>query len=219
MDSPHRNGTRTVDDGRFDRERQRRALQMWARKDSYEEIGRQLGCSGWVAKNLVKYGLANLEVPTTSTRRRQEAEALDQIERIVWGVVARPGYKVSNGHIVFEPQLGADGRAVPVADQTNRLAAIATLLHIQERRSRLNGLDAPGHVDVSVTLEAAIAAVELLEREADRAEAEMCAQATRCLPRSMDGPARPESSDSESDAKGSHRGSHPRWESAEEGGA
>jgi hypothetical protein len=46
-----------------------------------------------------------------------------------------------------------------------------------DRRAKLLGLDAPAQANVSVTLEAAIAAVEKLEREADHREAETPARA------------------------------------------
>lgn len=161
-----------------DRERQRRALQMWARKVTYADMGRQLGCSAWSAHNLVRRALENLDVPEAKERRVRDNEALDELERITWGVVARPGYRATPaGRLLFEPYIQDDqGRPVPVADQPTRLAAIGMLVRLQERRARLNGSDMPALLDINVSLEAAIAAVEVLEAEASLREAEVGTQ-------------------------------------------
>jgi hypothetical protein len=156
------------------RELQRRALDMWGRKMDYKQIGAELECSAYTAWHLVRQGLEVMDVPEARHRRAQENRGLDEMERTTWAVVARPGYQVSNsGRIVMEPEPDRDGRPVPQVDQAKRLAAIGTLLRIQERRARLNGLDEPAKVDVAVSLEAALAAVELLEAEAVRRESEM----------------------------------------------
>lgn len=173
---------------RLDGNRQRRALQMWGRKATVGDIALELGVSAAAAGQLVKRGLANMEVLGNRERRVQENEALDELERIVWDVVARPGYKVSNaGYIVFEPAPGPDGRPVPAMDEATRLAAIGTILRIQERRARLNGIDSRAKLDVSVSLEAAISAVEILEREAARQEAELRVRAVETLSRPVGG--------------------------------
>src|SRR5580658_8650682 len=70
-----------------DRERQRRALAMWARKVTYSEIARQMGCSAYTAHRIVRRALANLDVPEAVERKRQENEALDELERIFWSVL------------------------------------------------------------------------------------------------------------------------------------
>jgi hypothetical protein len=163
-----------------DRERQRRALAMWGRKVSYEQIGRELGCSAWSSWWLVHNGLEHLDAPEAVERRKQENLALDELERIMWGVIARPGYQVANsGRLVMDPEPGRDGRPVPLVDQSKRIAAVGQMLRIQERRAKLNGTDVPPRIDVSVSLEAAIAAVEVLEQEADRAEVEVLRPSAR----------------------------------------
>ena len=155
-----------------DRERQRRALAMWARKVPPAEMARQLGCSTYTANCLVRRAQAYLDVPEAAERRLQMNQALEEEERIAWAIVARPGYKISpSGRVVFEPERDAQGRAVPVVDQATRVAALAHLLRIHDRQARLNGLDEPTKIDVAVGLEAAMAAVLLLEQEADREEA------------------------------------------------
>lgn len=161
-----------------DRERQRRALSMWARKVTYADMGRQLGCSAWKAHDLVRRGLENLDVPEARERRARDNEALDELERITWGVIARPGYKITpSGRVLFEPYAVDDqNRPVPVYDQQTRLAAIGTLIRIKERSARLNGADAPALLDINVTLEAAITAVEVLEAEATLREREVGTQ-------------------------------------------
>lgn len=167
-----------------DRERVRDALAMWGRKVTYREIGNQLGCSAYTAFHLVKRGLEVMDTPDAQRRRVQENEALDQLERITWSVLARPGYRISNsGRIVFEPEIAPDGRQVPMPDQSVRVAAIGKLLNIQERRARLNGLDMPVRIDLTtVNLDAALMAVELLEREADKQEREVIEAQHRGLP-------------------------------------
>jgi hypothetical protein len=162
-----------------DRERQRKALQLWARKLTIPAIAREMGVSGWMAKKLVDRGLDHLDVPEAKVRRAQENEALDELERIGWGVVARPGYHVAaSGRIAMDPESGR-----PLVDMSARLAGIQAVLRIMERRAKLNGLDAPTQVDVSLTYEAALQAVILLEERATTAEREAIdIHETRSLP-------------------------------------
>lgn len=184
MASP-RNGTPTIGNEKFDVGIQRRVVELWGRKVPLADIARELGIRTWAVDRYIDRWLRYMSKPTAQRRRAQENESLDELERITWAVVAHPGYKVSaSGRVVMEPQVDQDTTQQPVPDEANRLAAIGTLLRIQQRRARLNGLDAPAQLDVSVKLQAAVAAVELLEREADRQEAELRALAveTRSLP-------------------------------------
>lgn len=156
-----------------DRDRQRQALRMWGRKMSTAEIARQLGCSVFTAHHLIKRGLGNLDVQAALERQQQMNQALEEEERLTWGIVARPGYKTSpSGRIIYEPQADAEGRPVPAQDQSVRLAALAHLLRVHERQAKLNGLDQPQRIDVQVGLDAAMAAAALLEAEASRLEAD-----------------------------------------------
>ena len=99
-------------------------------------------------------------------RRERDAEALDALERVAWGVLEQPGYEVSpSGRVVIDPE------GSPLLDTGRQLDTIGVLLRIQTRRAKLFGLDTPARASVSVSLEAAIAAVERLEREADRTDA------------------------------------------------
>lgn len=155
-----------------DRAMQRRALAMWARKMNYIQIASELHVSGWTVGQLIKKGLYYLDVPEAKERKSQMNLALDEEERMAWATAVRPGYQVSaSGRIVFEPVPDATGRQVPVVDTGRRLEALGVLLRIHDRRAKLNGLDAPAQLSVAVTLETAMAAVELLEAEAARQEA------------------------------------------------
>jgi len=154
---------------------QRRAVELWARKTKHLEIARQLGVSGWQAHMLVERGVARLTEQGAAKRRARDAEALDELERRTWELVDQPGHQVSlSGRIVTDPQTGE-----PMPDLEKRRRAIETVLRVLERRAKLLGLDARAQGDVSVTLDAAVAAVRLLEEEADRAEAQ-------CVPRPLE---------------------------------
>jgi hypothetical protein len=96
--------------------------------------------------------------------RKRENLKLDALEVAAQAVLSRFHVTVSQGRIVGkfvgfakipgtdEVYLGEDGKPIPLyedlRDDGPELAAIATLLRIQDRRAKLNGLDQPVRISV-----------------------------------------------------------------------
>ena len=126
-------------------ERDAEAARLRVRGLGSTEIGKQLGMSRQAATMAVKRALTEVVREPAEQVRALELDRLDLLYRTALGVMAKSHPMVQNGRVVRDQ----DGR--PVEDPRPRLAAIDRLLRIQERRSRLLGLDAPTKTDVRVS--------------------------------------------------------------------
>ncbi len=161
-----RSGTPTVGNEQFDPELQRRVIELWGQKMPVADIARRLHIRTWAVDRYVNRWLRHIGKPDAEQRRKQDADALDELDRLAWRIIEKPGYKVSpSGQVIIDPKTGG-----PLLDTGRQLEAIGALLRVLTRRAKLFGLDAPKRATVPVSLEAAIAAVERLEREADRVD-------------------------------------------------
>lgn len=162
MDDPN---TRPHDGkGRFTRtlstaEREAEAARLRSLGWTYQRIADELG---WSNKGDAHHAVSKVLRETVQEAgddlRALELTRLDALYVAANEVLAREHVTVSNGRIVS----GTNG--APILDDAPVLQAIDRLLKIQERRSRLLGLDAPIKKDVSLTDER-VAAIEALAEE------------------------------------------------------
>ncbi len=144
-----------------------RGMALQLRKDghSYERIGILLGsqfgnqqggetfCTVY-ARKLVYEAIKDIYRDDAKSLVTIELERLDAMQTEVMEVLRTTHVLVSNGAVVKIIDRGEDGlpifdertglpKASPIRDDGPRLAAIDRLLKIQERRSKLLGLDKP----------------------------------------------------------------------------
>lgn len=132
--------------GRYDRDpetavRDAECARLRARSLTYQQIADQLGITKASAHEAVKRALRDtLEEPAADVRL-MELTKLDHMETIVLGILERLHITVSNGNV-----MRLDGQPIPDAGPV--LAAVDRLVKIQDRRSKLLGLDAPVKADI-----------------------------------------------------------------------
>ncbi len=120
----------------------------------FAEIGRRLGITGQRCGQLYKQALAEIPRQQVEEHRAEELQELEYLAKSALDVLHRRHVTISNGRVV-----SMDGK--PISDDGPVLAAIDRLLKIQERKSRLLGLDAPARHEV-VTLDAIDAEISRL---------------------------------------------------------
>jgi transposase len=141
-------------------DREARALELRRNGASYPQIAERLGISDTGARKIVKRVLTRYAAEAAPEVRKLELERLDQYQVAVLAVLRREHHVVQGGKIVLDSQ----GQAV--RDDGPTMAAVRTLLDIQQRRARLLGLDAPTKVEAKVfTMDAMQARLEELNAE------------------------------------------------------
>jgi hypothetical protein len=123
--------------GRETAERDAEACELRLRGLSYRAIAKQMGYADQMgAYEAVKRSLSAVIAEPAEQVRQQELERLNTMWEQALEIAKRFHVTVQQGRVVY-----ANGE--PVKDDAPALAAMNTLLKIQERRSRLLGLDAP----------------------------------------------------------------------------
>lgn len=127
---------------------------------TFQAIGDQLGITRQRAHQIYKTALGEIPFDEVTTYRAEQLERLDALLVEANAVLAREHLMVSQGRVVRlgEPFINADGEAdiavgqgEPLEDDAPVLAAISTILKIEERRAKLLGLDAPTKTNVTVS--------------------------------------------------------------------
>jgi hypothetical protein len=145
-------------------EQQRTCYELRLRHHTIREIAAITGLSvGTVHKRITD------EIETTVSPYREqyrvlERERLEGISRRLLDMMSRPHYVIKDGQV-----LTVEGE--PVEDVAVTLACTDRFLRVQERRARLEGLDAPVKVDVEAA-EAQVPAEALSMIDRARAQAE-----------------------------------------------
>lgn len=169
MSTPARGGN-----GKFTRtlktaERDAEACRMRARGATYQVIADALGfTSRGNAQRAVEKLIRSVEIDGAETAVRLQLDRLDMMYDAVLKVLETQHYTVSQGRLIY-----LDEDSPPLADDSPVLTAVDRLLKIEERRSRLLGLDQP--VKATVTHAAAdvdAAVAELAHELAARTPAE-----------------------------------------------
>jgi hypothetical protein len=146
-------------------ERDRKAVQMHSRRQTYQQISDELGYGhSSNARRAVKKILDGIIVEGRDEAIKIELDGLDMMTRAVIDVLEGQHYVVSDGRIVY---LGDkdDPDRTELLDDGPVLQAVDRLLKISDRRAKLLGLDAPKRVEVSDTTPDLDAAVRDLAAE------------------------------------------------------
>lgn len=131
--------------GRFERDvdtaaRDAEACRLRAQNLTYQQIADQLGfASKGAAYDAVQRTLRETVQEPAEELRQLELMQLDELARAARNVLEGTHYVVSHGKVVRHD--GGEGE--PLVDDAPVLQAIDRLLKIQERRSKLLGLDIP----------------------------------------------------------------------------
>lgn len=143
----HQNRRTHGADGKFTRdpetaERDAEAARLRRRGYSYARIAAELGVSRSSAHEAVQRALRAIVEEPAQDVRQLELDRLDEMWQAVVKVLEARHVTVSNGKVVT-----LDGS--PVEDDAPVLNAVDRLLRIQERRSKLLGLDAEKKINLS----------------------------------------------------------------------
>lgn len=139
---------------------------MRARGATYQVIADSLGyTSRGNAQRAVEKLIRSVEVDGAETAIRLQLDRLDMMYDAVIKVLEAEHYVVSQGRLIY-----LDEDSPPLADDSPVLTAVDRLLKIEERRSRLMGLDQPVKATVThaaADVDAAVAelAAELAAKE------------------------------------------------------
>lgn len=124
---------RTIDTARRDGE----AAALRAKRWSYDRIATELGYHDRShARKAVQRAILATVREAGEEARALELEQLDRMAEACWVIIEKIHYAHSQGRVIKLDD-------VPLLDDGPTLAAIDRLLKIQERRSKLLGLDAP----------------------------------------------------------------------------
>lgn len=113
-------------------------MRLRRRGQTFEAIGEQLGVTRQRAHQIYTRALKEIPAQEVTEYRAEQAERLDEMLRAAYAVLARQHIALSGGNVVIDITTGER-----VLDDGPKLAAIKTILAIEERRARLFGLDTP----------------------------------------------------------------------------
>lgn len=126
-------------------QRDAHALELHAAGASYRQIADRLGVSPSTAHACVTRGLDRTRREPADALRELELARLDKLQVEATEVLAAHHVVIQAGRVVVDEDTGQ-----PFTDHGPTLAAIRTLVHVQESRRKLLGLDAPLQVDAKV---------------------------------------------------------------------
>lgn len=137
------------------------------------QAARDLGISRDTAERCMKLALAERIPPTVDEFRRQQNDRLDQTQREIEANIETANYLARKG--AADENFAMVERAMAMRSQ-----AVALQIRLDERRAKLNGLDAPIQADLTVhTVDPADAELAELLREA---QAKAAAQSSEVQP-------------------------------------
>jgi hypothetical protein len=160
-------------------ERDAQAAALRSRGMSYRQVAAEMGYrSVRSAQEAVQRALSSIVEESAQDLRAMELGRLDDLYEAAMDVLGRDHVVVSNsGKIVYDTieyardgtgniMIDDDGRPVAekvakLLDDAPKLAAIKTLLQIQERRAKLLGLDSPVKAEVGGKLTYEVVGVNL----------------------------------------------------------
>ena len=144
------------------------AAEMRSRSMTYPQIAAELGIALSTAYDRVQRGFAQIPSDEAKQQKSLELAKLDRIEAHLLGVMERDHIKVDHGKVIRH-----DETDLPILDDGPGVQAAGSLLRVQERRSRLMGLDAPTRATVQVITE------DLVDEEISRLESQLAEREDR----------------------------------------
>lgn len=131
-----------------------RCYQLRLQEKSIREIAEETGLGRETVRARINTFAEQRVAPMVDEYRRLENDKLDLLERMVHDTLRQRHVVVSHGHVVYQGD-------EPLLDPAPVYAAVDRLIRIQERRAKLNGLDAPQKTQVSGTLTYVIEGVNM----------------------------------------------------------
>lgn len=124
---------------------ERRAHVAELRRDgnTFEQIGKQLGCSRQRAHTIYREACAAVLAPAVEAMRAEHLAELAEAREMALGVMRRDHVAHSNGRVIVIDD-------VPVLDDGPKLDAARTLATLHAREAKLVGADAPQRVEASL---------------------------------------------------------------------
>lgn len=151
-------------------EKKAEAYRLRLRGLTLRQAAAKLGVSHQTIANWSRAEADATVLPLANELRTQQLERLDQMRQSALEVLERYHVVVNQGRVVE-----LDG--TPIEDDAPVLAAIDRLLKIEERRSKLMGLDAPVRSEIEARVEpkpaTLIAKIEAAREAVARKEAEL----------------------------------------------
>lgn len=151
-----RNGSGDFERSIFTAKRDAEAARLRARSMTYQQIGDALGVTKQSAFAMVKRALSDTLKEPADQVRQLELDKLDAMEAAALAIMERQHWAHSNGKLVY---MGEE----PLVDDGPALAAVNTLLKVQERRSKLLGLDSPTKLAVTGAMRYELVGVDMDE--------------------------------------------------------
>jgi hypothetical protein len=136
---------RPTEDVVAEKERMARVVELRSEGWTFTKIGKELGVSQQWASMLYKKSLALIPAEAVTTHRTRQLEMLATLREKALEVMNDEHFAVSHGRIMIDPDTNK-----PLRDSAPVIAAITTLLRIEEREARLLGLDSPVRQEITV---------------------------------------------------------------------
>lgn len=148
---------RSVDDQIATAELRAKVVALRREGCTFQAIGDELGFSRQRAHEVYREALEAIPAMEVRHYREEQQERLDQLLRAAHEVLNAEHVVVSQGRVMYETTV--DGQKVKLLDGGPKLAAVRTILAIEERRAKLLGLDAPVKADLSGGVELRVSVV------------------------------------------------------------
>lgn len=134
-------------------EKQVQAYNLSLRGHSLREVGRLMGVSHETARKLISLEADARVLPLADQLRKQQLDRLNEMRVAALRVLEREHVHISEGRVVREKDPETGEILDPIIDDSPVLAAIDRLVKIEDRMSKLLGLDAPLQTEVNATVE------------------------------------------------------------------
>lgn len=123
-------------------ERDAKIMDLRRRGRTLQTIADEFGISRQRVHAIIKERLAEIPVESVQHYRTQQLELLDSLLEKTHAVLEAQ-------HLKFHEGVAVTHDGVPVVDNGPALAAVATILRIEERRAKLLGTDSPVKAEIS----------------------------------------------------------------------
>jgi hypothetical protein len=134
-------------------EKQVTAYNYRLRGHSLREIGKLMGVSHETARKLVSLEADARVLPLADELRKQQLDRLNDMRLKAMAVLEREHVHIAEGRVVRDKDPETGEFSDPIVDDGPVLAAIDRLVKIEDRMSKLLGLDAPVQSEIAAVVE------------------------------------------------------------------
>lgn len=133
-------------------EKRAEAYRLRLRGMPLRDVGRALGVSHETVRQWTQVEADSLVLPLADEFRKQQLDRLDIALAKAMAVLDGTHLTVSHGRVVMLED-AETGARTPIVDQGPVLAAIDRIVRLEERRSKLMGLDAPARTEIEARVD------------------------------------------------------------------